>query len=169
MGREIYTIVKDPEGKIVWDSAEVEERWFCGRTEESDVIARRAYWDDAVEEPEHGILVSITDPKVFDVIAEELQCEQDKSDALFHSLNERVSDLRMARQRALTVKIFDEFTEYMDELQRNIDDTYWDRGADMIRLMRRTLDAAAELAHSGFWHNGWPELNGYQIFWVVSE
>ena len=169
MGRQIYTLIKDPDGKIVWDSAEAEGTYFCGRYAETDIIAHYAYTHGAVEEPEHGDLIDFTDKRVRGQIIEDLSEEQNAMNTKYDQLVSVVSDARSASRNCRNLQDFLDFREYIQELDDSINETNWTRGQDMIDLMRRTLDKAAELAHSGFTSFGQPELKGYRIFWVVSE
>ena len=169
MGREVYTIIKDPNGKIVWDSADQIEEFFCGRNDATDVIRHYADWNNGVEEPEHGLLIDITDPQIRSKIEADLDDEQDKMDRILGDANELIDDLREARRHALNTVMFFDFSEEIEVRRNDIRDTYWTRADDMRKLMRRTVLVAASLAHSEVFHNGEPELNGYTIYWVLSE
>lgn len=161
MGREIYTIIKDPNGNIVWDSADAIEGFFCGRYEETGIIAYCADCDDG--------LLDFTDQEVRDRIINDLQNIQDSNDRTYNRLMNRIDDLRAARCHALTVKLFDDFTDEMETLQADCDAEYWTRAGDMIQLMNRTVEVAAGYANSEMWYGGQPDLHGYRVFWVVSE
>lgn len=169
MGREVYTIIKDPKGSIVWDSADKIEEFFCGRNAATNVLAHYIDWDNRVEEPEHGILIDITDPQIRAKIEHDLREEQDKMDYMLDNVNELISDLREARRHAVNTTIFFDFTEEIDVRRSDIRDTYWTCADDMCKLMHRTVSVAAGLAHSQLYHNGEPELDGYTIYWVFSE
>lgn len=159
MATEVFTIIVDPNGKQVFDSGDEWGEFFCGRDKEIGVLYRMKNDDDLVE---------FTDAESFKRIRAELEECQTKNDCELDRLQRLYEDAIEARRHTTTLDEFIRFTEYADDVDLEMHDTYWTCGRDMVRLMRRTFNKAAELAKTTIYHDGIPELNGYRVFWVVS-
>lgn len=168
MGRQVYTYIKDPEGNIVWSSVELEgvkceheDTFFCGRNEETGIIAM--YADGEHDE------INITDAETFKRIRRELQDKQDESDKIYNRLMDRIDALRECRAKALSLTIFHDFDEELRDCYERLDDEYWNRASDMIQLMERTRDKAEALvlAKQGYGMRG--DFAGYTIYWRNDE
>lgn len=168
MGRDVYTYIKDRTGKIVWSSIELEgqdcdheDTFFCGRNDETSIIATRA--NDETGE------LDITDKDTFDYIISLLQECQDKSDAEWHRLDSRADALTECRAKAINLAIFEEFDQALRDTYNIMKCEYWNRGMDMINLMRRTRELAKEFAYNanGFCDD-W-DLGGYTLYWRNDE
>lgn len=168
MGRQVYTYIKDPQGDIVWSSTELEgikceheDTYFSGRNEETNIIA--TYADRENDE------INITKSADFNRIRDELQEAQDGFDKLYNRLEDRIDALRSCRAKASSLTVFEDFDEVLNECYEVLDNTYWNRGNDMIQLMQHTRDKAASLvlAKQGFSSRG--DLAGYTIYWRNDE
>lgn len=168
MGRQVYTYIKDPQGNIVWSSTELEginceheDTYFCGRNKETSIIAM--YADRDSDE------VDITKPADFNRVRDELQAVQDELDKLYNRLEDRIDALRNCRANASSLNAFDEFDVMLNDAYETLDDTYWNRGNDMIQLMQRTRSKAESFAAAkqGFVSHG--DLDGYTIYWRNDE
>lgn len=159
MATEVFTIIVDPNGKQVFDSGDEWEEFFCGRYDEINTLAYMKNDDDLVE---------FTDAESFKRIRNELEAHQTKRDRELDRLQRLHEDAIEARRHATTLDEFIRFTEYADDVDLEMRETYWTRGEDMVKLMRRTFNKAAELAKTTVYHDSIPELNGYRVFWVIS-
>lgn len=168
MGRSVYTYIKDPQGKIVWSSTELdnvecehEDTFFCGRNEETNIIAM--YADSETDE------IDITSPESFKDICHELSAKQDEADKLYNRLMDRIDALRECRAKALSLAIFQDFDAELRYAYEELEDEYWNRASDMIQLMDHTRYKAEELvtAKQGFYTRD--DFAGYTIYWRNDE
>jgi len=168
MGRAVYTYIKDPEGNIVWSSTELEgvkcehgDTCFFGRNDETTIIA--LYADNETGE------INITNAETFNHIRDELQAKQDENDKIYNRLMDRIDALRECRAKASSIAIFTDFDDALNDSYESLDDTYWNRGGDMVQLMNRTREQAKELATAkqGFFIQG--DFAGYTIYWRNDE
>lgn len=168
MGRQVYTYIKDAQGDIVWSSVELdgiecehEDTFFCGRNEETNVIAM--YADNETGE------IDITSVKSFNRIRKELRGKQDLSDKIYSRLCDRMDALRSCRAQATSIDNFNDFDAELGGCYEQLDEEYWNRASDMIQLMEHTRNKAEDLAadKQGFAVRG--DFAGYTIYWRNDE
>lgn len=171
MGREVWTIIQDASGKTVWDSAEKNDEFFCGRNECTDVLA---YCPDCDENDE----IDFTDVTVYNQLKGDLLARQEQRYHEYDRLYDCIHDAKMARRNAQTLEAFEDFTAYIDEQQGELDSTCWSLGDDMIQLMLDTLRKAVELccnssntcpAITDEERVKWLHDQGWKVKWIVSE
>lgn len=168
MGREIFTIIKDKDNKIVWSSVELFEVQcdhgdtnFYGRDRATDVIAR---W--ANEDSEGDYVVDFSDPKIYTALVDELTEVQDEEDAEYDMLHERLDALKSCRARAMNLNLFYEFDAEVTEMTQEIKERRWNKAVHMQELMADTRRKAASLVkQEPFGTN----IGDYKICWYVSE
>lgn len=160
MGLEVYTIITDKDGKEVWNSADDEQRHFCGRYNETLLLFH------FINTPNGD--VDITDQKQYTAVEQALVEIVDKADRACDEAIEYIHDLREARKKAFNLQIFDDFSARIHEATEDYHDTYWTRAADMIELMHDTHNKMRDLAGiKPFEDDG--DLKGYKCFWVISD
>ena len=189
MSREVYTVIKDQQNKIVWSSVDLDDCdcphldiFFCGRNDETNLIAQRANWEGE-EAPE----LDITDEKTFDDVKNELNRLWNVSLELRNKAQNRLDALYSCREHALSLKLFYEFDEEIESLEHDIDGEYWERANDMIDLMNKTrheFDRFVSNARDAYKRYGsdFDYVNdplgrpncdkntfGYRMYWVDSE
>lgn len=171
MSREMFTVITDPSGKIVFDSADDEGTFFVGRNEETNAMFNfcepfTVIKDDANEE---WFGIDLTSLEKRKAVLDELEELQDKSDHRYDTMHAELDDLRAARRHAPSVKVFYEFTDSYTSLRRDFEETYWNRAGDMKRLILHTLDVAIKLANLGVVNTSDPDLAGYKMYFVFSD
>lgn len=138
MGRDMYTVIKNESGRIIWSSAELfdidcehEDTAFCGRNEETGAIANRV---------DNEGFFDITDPAVFKETVEMLRELQMKADRMRKRAQTLIANANMASIHVGTLNEFLNFVDYIDSLHDDYDDIYWNRAEDMIGLMDHTRE-----------------------------
>lgn len=171
MGREMWTVIQDASGATVWDSAENESNYFCGRNDYTNVIA---YCPSRTEDDE----VDFTDTEVYNWLKEDLTAQQEKLYREYDRYYDCIHDAKMARQNAQTLDAFLDFTSYIDEYQGELNSTNWSLCSDMLQLMIDTVRRAVELCVASFddciaindkERLEWLRSKGWKVKWIISE
>lgn len=168
MARSVYTYIKDPQGNIVWSSTELdgvncehEDTDFCGRNEETGIIALYAN-NEAGE-------IDITSRESFNHIRRELEWKQVASNKYYERFLDRIEALRECRAKASSLAIFLEFEAELCNTYERVEDEYWNRAGDMIQLMEHTRQKAAELVTAKRGCYTCDDFIGYTIYWRNDE
>ena len=171
MGREMWTIIQDASGATVWDSAEKNGEFFCGRDDCTNVIAHDF---DRTDDDE----VDFTDVTAYNRLKDELTAQQERLYRVHDRCYDCIQDAKAARRNTQTLEAFEDFTSYIDEQQAELDSNNWQLGDDMMQLMIDTLRKAIELccdtADKCFAINDeqrlqWLRDKGWKVKWIISE
>ena len=176
MGREIYTIIKNRENKIVWSSVELidvdcphDNDFICGRSDETGAIANRcSLIENGFGDGEQGEMLDFTDKKVYDDLLSELRSLEHAAELSRQEIEQEIEDARAASRNVTTLEEFVNFRDYIHERTDDLSD-YYSPAQDIISLMERTRQRAKELvtAEQGFFSQD--DFAGYTMLWVNDE
>ena len=160
MGREMWLEVRDPDGHVFWNSAD-EDIYFCGRTEETNMVCHFADQNDEID---------ITSDDDFNRIFNNLRECDVKSTKLYDDMEREVNDLLLARTHAATLDAFLEFTSQYRYQRQELEDTYWNQAADMMDAMQQAVKNARKAVGGSPWDDEVDYASqGVRIIWVDSE
>ena len=162
MGREIYGIIRNTKTKeVVWDSAEKEDMFVCGRDEATTHVASMAYrdYDDIKEDDDYyqclipfdGNKQGYLYDEVHDYYLRDMKEIQKAKDAL--------EDLRIARRNVQTAEEFKNFSDMMDDTEDWIRENDWSRAGHLLEILDRMLEVYEAL----------PDKTDLKMYLVNSE
>lgn len=175
MGREIYTVITDKNGKVVWNSADDQKSYFCGRYDYTNVIARFCYNRGDAEqkfirrngEEVDMLAIEFTDKAIQRQIVNELNEVQEEYAAKHQSLEDEYADLRECRRHATTIENFYDFDNALHDVAIELRETYWNGALDAAVLTKNTRKAAHQLAMPD--SVDVDAIGEYRLFWICSE
>ena len=160
MGREMWLEVRDPDGHVFWNSAD-EDIYFCGRNDDTNAVCRYMHQDDEFD---------VTSDDDFNMIFSALRERDEANSKLYDEMERECNDLLLARTHAATLDAFQEFTGQYKYERQVIEETYWNRAADMMDAMQQAVKNARKAVGGSPWDDEVDYVaQGVRIIWVDSE
>ena len=138
MGREIYCSIIDKENNELWNSADENGDFVCGRDDATTYLASLA-------DPE-SCLIDITDEKTFKSIKTQLEKYRDKDDRELNRADRELEDLSIARRNARNYEEFCSFAKGFEAVERWIEENQYSRAYHILNM----IDSAQRVLYSRF-------------------
>lgn len=144
MGREIYTEIRDKNGKAVWNSAEGIDSWVCGRDDATGYIAGLVYAKVNGEEEDSDYSIDITDEMGCEGIASTLHDLVKRDNREVCKAKTELEDLYSARRNARNYEEFASFGERIMEVDSWIQENDYSSAASLLDLLKESRDELAK-------------------------
>lgn len=143
MGREIYTEIRDKDGKAVWNSAEGLNSWVCGRDDATGYIAGLVYAKVNGGEEDSDYSIDITNKAGCEGITSSLKDLLERDMREIGKARTELNDLYSARRNARNYEEFASFGGRITEVDSWIQENDYSSAGSLLDLIE---DSRVELA-----------------------
>ena len=144
MGREIYTEIRDKDGKAVWNSAEGLDSWVCGRDDATGYIAGLVYAKVNGEEEDSDYSIDITNKAGCEGITSSLKDLLERDMREIGKARTELNDLYSARRNARNYEEFASFGERITEVDSWIQENDYSSAGSLLDLIEDSRDELAK-------------------------